>query len=38
MKRIGAGKSYGTIEQTNEFLRWATDYQTGNKFCRWLFF
>jgi RimJ/RimL family protein N-acetyltransferase len=26
MKYIGMGKPYETIEQANEFLRWAIDY------------
>ena len=35
MKYLGTGKPYETIEQANEFLRWATDYQKENNFCRW---
>jgi ribosomal-protein-alanine N-acetyltransferase len=35
MKYIGTGKAYETIEQANEFLRWAIDYQKENNFCRW---
>ncbi len=35
MRYIGTGKPYETIEQANEFLRWATAYQEENGFCRW---
>lgn len=35
MKYLGTGKPYETIEQANEFLRWAIDYQKENNFCRW---
>lgn len=35
MKYIGTGKPYETNEQAEEFLRWATDYQKANNFCRW---
>ncbi len=35
MKYLGTGKPYETIEQANEFLRWATDYQKASNFCRW---
>ncbi len=35
MKYLGTGKPYETIEQADEFLRWAEDYQTENGFCRW---
>lgn len=35
MKRLGTGKPYETIDQADEFLRWAENYQTANGFCRW---
>ncbi len=35
MKYIGTRKPYETIEQANEFLNWATNYQAENNFCRW---
>ena len=35
MKYIGTGKPYETIEQADEFLHWAIDYQKANNFCRW---
>jgi RimJ/RimL family protein N-acetyltransferase len=35
MKFIGTRKPHETIEQANEILRWATDYQKENNFCRW---
>lgn len=35
MKYLGTGKPYETIEQADEFLRWAENYQTENGFCRW---
>lgn len=35
MKYLGAGKPYETIEQAEEFLRWAEDYEQRNGFCRW---
>ncbi len=34
MKYLGTGKPYETIEQANEFTRWAIDYQKKNNFCR----
>ena len=37
MKYIGTGKPYETIEQANEFLRWAIDYQKANNFAAGLF-
>ena len=35
MKYLGTGKPYETVEQADEFLRWAEDYQKENGFCRW---
>ena len=35
MKYLGTGKPYKTVEQADEFLRWATEYQKENGFCRW---
>lgn len=35
MKYIGTGKPYESIEQADEFLRWAENYQKENGFCRW---
>ncbi len=35
MKYVGTGKPYETVEQADEFLRWAENYQTENGFCRW---
>ena len=35
MKYLGTGKPYETIEQANDFLRWAENYQEENGFCRW---
>jgi RimJ/RimL family protein N-acetyltransferase len=35
MKYLGMGKPYETIEQANDFLRWAENYQKENGFCRW---
>lgn len=35
MKFLGTGKPYESIEQAEEFLRWATAYQEENGFCRW---
>lgn len=35
MKFLGTGKPYESIEQAEEFLRWATAYQKENGFCRW---
>ncbi len=38
MKYLGTGEPYELIEQANEFLRWAKDYQKENGFCRWAVF
>ena len=35
MKYLGTGKPYETVEQANDFLRWAENYQKENGFCRW---
>ena len=35
MRYIGTGKPYENAKQANEFLRWATNYQNENGFCRW---
>lgn len=35
MKHIGTGKPYEKIEQAEEFLIWAENYQKENGFCRW---
>lgn len=35
MKYLGTGEPYETLEQAEEFLRWAENYQTENGFCRW---
>ena len=35
MKYLGTGKPYEAIEEADEFLRWAENYQTENGFCRW---
>lgn len=35
MKYIGTRKPYESVEQADEFLRWAADYQAENGFCRW---
>lgn len=35
MKYLGAGKPYETVEQADDFLRWAENYQKENGFCRW---
>jgi RimJ/RimL family protein N-acetyltransferase len=35
MRYIGTGEPYKTVREANEFLRWATNYQNENGFCRW---
>lgn len=35
MKYIGTGKGYKNLQEAEDFLDWATAYQTENGFCRW---
>lgn len=35
MRYIGTGNPYENVEQAKEFLKWATNYERENGFCRW---
>lgn len=35
MKYVGTRQPYESMEQANEFLHWATNYERENGFCRW---
>ena len=35
MKYIGTGKGYKTLQEAEDFLSWAVNYQEENGFCRW---